>query len=216
MVKLKIIDKLKKKSHKDIALLQDMLIDIVYEVFPEAIFHGGTAIWRCYDGTRFSDDIDVYIKNDQKKLGIFKEKLKQRRTAIKEFKSTGNVVFSKLSLNSTEVRFEASFLKTKGKAIIKQYETIEGNYLNILTFSAEDLIIEKVKTYLSRLLVRDLYDIHHLLNYVEDKNKIKPYLKRLLSRYKKPKDENILETLVFVGAVPKTEQMLIKIKRWAK
>ena len=62
------IDKLKKKMHKDIALLQDIFIDILYEIFPDCVLHGGTAVWRCYNGTRFSEDIDVYIKKDLQKL----------------------------------------------------------------------------------------------------------------------------------------------------
>ena len=217
-MKLKLVDKLKKRMHKDIALLQDLVIDIVYEVFPNAVFHGGTAIWRCYEGTRFSDDVDVYLnRSDLKKIDLFKEKLKQRNLDIKKFKVTNNVIFAKISLNNIEMRFEASFLSIRNKdIIIKPYETIDGNYLNIFTFTAEDLIKEKVNTYLSRHLIRDLYDIYILLSYVENEKEIKNSLKQLLSKYKKPKDEGVLKTIVFIGAVPTTEQMLTVIKKWAR
>ena len=217
-MKLKIIDKLKKQSHKDIALAHDILVDIIYEVFPDAIFHGGTAIWRCYKGSRFSDDIDIYLtKDDSKRIEFFKEKLKQKKVEILKFKSTGNVVYSKLRLNQKEIRFEASFLDIKGKKpIIKPYETIEGNYINVFTFSAEDLIIEKVDTYLSRFLVRDIYDIYILLNQAEEIKKIDSSLKKLISNFKNPVDENILPSLVFIGAVPIVKQMMEYIKRWAK
>jgi len=217
-MELKLLDKLKKKLHKDIALLQDIVIDIAYEVFPDAVLHGGTAIWRCYNGTRFSDDIDMYInKEESKKIDVFKEKLKQRRLNINKFKVTDNVIYAKISFNNVETRFEASFLSIKDKqVIIKPYETIDGNYLNIFTFAAEDLIKEKVNTYLSRQFIRDLYDIYMLLNYVENKQEIRDSLKQLLSKYEKPKDETILNAFVFIGAAPTTQQMLTVIKRWAK
>jgi predicted nucleotidyltransferase component of viral defense system len=217
-MELKIIDKLKKRSHKDLALAHDILIDIIYEVFPNAIFHGGTAVWRCYNGSRFSDDIDVYLKKeDSKKLDLFKEKLKERKIEIIKFKSTGKDIYSKLSLSSVEVRFEASLLDIKGKEpIVRPYETLEGNYINVFTFSPEDLIKEKVDTYLSRYLARDIYDIYILLNAVERPEKIAASLRRLISNYKEPKDEDILSSLVFIGAVPTTKQMLDYIKKWAK
>ncbi|RLE39136.1 hypothetical protein DRJ17_01945 [Candidatus Woesearchaeota archaeon] len=218
MVKLKLLDKLKKKLHKDIALLQDIVVDIIYEVFPNAVFHGGTALWRCYAGSRFSDDLDIYLdKSELKKIDLFKKKLKQRKLNIKKFKITDNVIFAKIAFNNIEVRFEASFLSLKNKHIItKPYETIDGNYINIFTLTAEDLIKEKVTTYLSRRLVRDLYDIYTLLNHVDDKRKISASLKKLISEYKKPKDEEILKTLVFVGAIPSTKHILTTIKKWAK
>jgi predicted nucleotidyltransferase component of viral defense system len=217
-MKLKLADKLKKKIHKDIALLQDMLIDVIYEVFPDAVLHGGTAIWRCYKGARFSDDIDVYLdKNDLRNADLFKARLSQRKLGLRKFKVTENAIYAKIIFNNIEVKFEASFLAKKGRsAIIKPYETIDGNYLNIFTFSAEDLIKEKADAYLSRLLIRDLYDIFVLLGSVENGQEIKDSLKKLLAGYKKPKDESILKTLVFIGAVPSLEQILAAIRKWAR
>ena len=29
------------------------VLDIIYEVFPEAVLCGGTAIWKYYNGTKF-------------------------------------------------------------------------------------------------------------------------------------------------------------------
>jgi len=55
MEKIPLHLKLKRKSHKDIARLQDIVIDVLYKIFPNAILHGGTAIWRCYNGNRFSE-----------------------------------------------------------------------------------------------------------------------------------------------------------------
>ncbi|RLE45671.1 hypothetical protein DRJ22_03850 [Candidatus Woesearchaeota archaeon] len=217
-MKLKIINKLRKKKHKDVALVQDMLINTIYEVFPKAVIHGGTAIWRCYNGTRFSEDIDVYLnKEDSKKIAQFKQKIKQKKFDIKKLKTTENAIYSKIAFNNIEVRFEATFISTKNKEIIvKPYETIEGNYINVFTLTAEELIKEKVEAYMSRHLIRDIYDIHILLNYVEDKSKVRTAIKKLLNNYQKPIDESILNALVFTGAVPTAEQMIKNLRKWAK
>ena len=218
MVKLKLLDKLKKRLHKDIALVQDLVIEITYDVFPNAVFHGGTAIWRCYEGTRFSEDINLYLDKDElNKIDLFKEKLKQRSLSVNKFKVTDNVIYAKIALNNIEMRFEASFLKfNKNKTIIKPYETIEGNYINIFTISPEELIKEKVNAYISRLFIRDLYDIYILLNYADQNRDTKNALRKLLSEFKDPVNEDILTSLVFIGAVPTTKQMLFAIKKWAR
>jgi len=46
--------KLNKRSEREIAYAQDVIVAELYKFFPEAIIHGGTAIWRCYQGNRFS------------------------------------------------------------------------------------------------------------------------------------------------------------------
>lgn len=214
----KLFDKLKKKIHKDIGFVQDMLISIIYDVFPNVILHGGTAIWRCYDGTRFSEDIDVYLdEQETKKLNLFKQKVKQKKMEIKKLKITENTIYSKITFNNIEVRFEASFINTKDKeVIIKPYETIDGNYINVFTLSAEELIKEKVNTYLSRFLIRDIYDIYILLKFVENKNKIKNFIRRLIKNYKSAKDEQLLSALIFIGAVPTIKQIRDSLKKWAK
>ena len=70
--------KLRKKEHKRIAYIQDILVEELYTLFPEAIIHGGTAIWRCYNGNRFSEDVDVYLSRDVERINSFFGLLKQR------------------------------------------------------------------------------------------------------------------------------------------
>ena len=217
-MKLKLINRLKKRSHKDLALLQDIVIDIIYEVFPKSVLHGGTAIWRCYQGTRFSEDINVYFdKYDANNIEHFKKKLKNRKLEVKKFKITDNVIYAKIEMNNIIMKFEASFLDfNSNKIILKKYETIDGNYLNIFTLSAEELIKEKVNAYLSRRFVRDIYDIFILLDFVEEKKEIIASLKKLLSNFKQPIDKDILFSLVFYGSCPTTKQIMREIKKWVK
>ena len=49
-----------RKPQASLAQLQDEALEILYAVCPEAVLHGGTAIWRCYEGKRFSEDLDFY------------------------------------------------------------------------------------------------------------------------------------------------------------
>ena len=47
-----IIYRLRRKSQKELAELQDEVVDVVYTLLDNAVIHGGTAIWRCYGGKK--------------------------------------------------------------------------------------------------------------------------------------------------------------------
>jgi len=205
-----LILRLKKSSHKEIAKAQDIIVQTIYEVFDNAVFHGGTSIWRCYHGNRFSEDIDVYIPRDIKKINEFFDILKRKDLIIERKKINENSLYSTLKFNRTIVRFETIFKKVSGS--LKDYETAEGNFLTVYALTPEEIIIEKVVTYLKRLKIRDLYDIFFLLRYVDDTSKIKDSLKHLLEKFKKPLDEKDLQTLLLEGIVPDTAKMLNYIK----
>src|SRR3989338_11226889 len=98
--------RLKKSLHKKIAVAQDLLIESVYRALPKAVIHGGTAIWRCYGGKRFSEDIDVYIPKELDREENFQslmDSLKSLGFSVNKFKHTGNSIFSKFELSGTEV-----------------------------------------------------------------------------------------------------------------
>ena len=57
------IEKFPSGQRLKIASLQDYIIDLIYDrIQPEALLYGGTAIWRCFGGMRFSEDIDIYME----------------------------------------------------------------------------------------------------------------------------------------------------------
>jgi predicted nucleotidyltransferase component of viral defense system len=203
-----LILKIKKESHKNIATAQDIIIEEIYSVFNDAVLHGGTAIWRCFNGNRFSEDIDVYIPKNINKLNVLFEKLKKRGFIIEKKKISENSLYSSLKLNRTSVKFEALFKKTKGS--LKEYETIESNFITIYTLSPEQLINEKVNAYVNRLKIRDLYDVFFLLRHVKNKKDIN--LKKLINNFKKPSDESDLKILILEGLVPTSEDMMKYIK----
>ena len=209
-----LIARLKKQRHRDIALAHDIVIEVLFNVFDNAVLHGGTAIWRCYHGNRFSEDIDVYIPRDIRKLGLFFDSLEKKGFTIEKKKISENSLFSNLSLNRTIVRFEAIFKKSEG--ILNEYETAEGNLISVYTLSPEELINEKVNTYLKRLKIRDLYDIFFLLREVNNKAEIASKLKALIANFKPPIDKNELNILILEGLVPDTEKMLDYINSYLK
>ena len=159
-MKIPLILKLKKTKHKEIALAQDILIEELYNFFNDAILHGGTAIWRCYGGNRFSEDIDVYLRKELKKINSFFDTLRRKGFSIKKEKISRNSLFSVLEFKKSIIRFEALFKKVKG--VLAEYQTADGNVITVLTLTPETLVIEKINAYLKRRKIRDLYDVFYL------------------------------------------------------
>jgi predicted nucleotidyltransferase component of viral defense system len=217
MVVLPLHHKLKKKIHRTIALAQDILIMKMYEKFPNAVIHGGTAIWRCYGSNRFSEDVDVYLQpkdKNKKTLEDFFDNLKALGFLIGKFKLTNNTLFSKLSYENVEIRFEAAFKDIK--PIVKPFELTDGTFMNVLTLSAEDLILEKIFAYRKRKKVRDVYDISFLLKFVNNRKKIEKKLKEFLETFEKPVDEKELSALIISGVAPSTKTILEEIASWVR
>jgi len=213
--------RLRKSLHKKIAAAQDLLVESIYRVFPKVVIHGGTAIWRCYGGKRFSEDVDVYITKDMDKESNFQELLNLLKSlgfSVIKFKHTGNSIFSKFSLMGTEVRFEAVF-KTVSNSMVKPFELSDGTFMNVYTLSAEDILAEKISVYKDRGKVKDMYDIWFLLNLVEDRKKVLKNFKSLKdaeSFLRKPDDYKTLKALIILGAVPSVEDMIGGIRSWVK
>ena len=211
MPTIPLILRLKKQAHKDIAKAQDLIVESIYEIFDKAVLHGGTAVWRCYSGNRFSEDIDAYIPRNLEKINLFFENLEKKGFVIEKKKIGECSLYSGLKLNRTFVRFEALFKNVKGE--LKEYETIDGNLISVYTLLPEELIKEKINAYLARLKVRDIYDVFFLLKYVKDKDKIKKELGKLILNFKNPIDEKELKVLITEGVIPNAEEIVRYIKR---
>ncbi|MBS3080219.1 nucleotidyl transferase AbiEii/AbiGii toxin family protein [Candidatus Pacearchaeota archaeon] len=204
--------KLKKESHKQIAKAQDIIVETLYETFNNATMHGGTAIWRCYQGNRFSEDIDVYLSRKLDKINIFFSSLEKKGFKLEKKKISNNSIYSKLYLDRTSTRFEALFRNVK--SVLKEYETGEGNYITVYTLSPEDFLLEKINTYLKRRKIRDLYDIFFLLRLIKPSDKIRNEIKKFINNYEKPIDEKELKTIIITGLVPDTDKMVQYIKNF--
>ena len=213
MAKIPLILKLKKQMYKDIARAQDIVIKEIYSSFERPIFHGGTAIWRCYGGNRVSEDIDVFLPKDAKKINAVFESLEKNGFVIKKKKISENSLYSNLELNRVAVRFEALFKKPLPKGVLKEYETADGNLITVYTLAPEDFVKERVETYLKTLKIRDLYDIFFLLRHVREKREVSMELEKLVKNFKKPVDEKELKVLLIEGIVPSSEEMIDYTRR---
>ncbi len=206
--------RLRRKRHRDIAAAQDLIVGELYRASRDAVIHGGTAIWRCYGGNRFSEDIDVYMPKDKKALEKFFQGLKKSGLVLKKKKMGDSSLYSRIGSGGAIVRFEALFKSVGG--VLGHYETADGNYLPVYTLTPEQLIGEKVSAYLKRRKIRDLYDIFFLLKQVKEPGEVSEPLERLLGQFKNPVDEKELRVLIIEGLVPDVEKMLEYIRRWAK
>jgi len=209
-----LILRLKKKGHKELAKAEDIIVEELYKFFSTAVLHGGTSIWRCYNGNRFSEDIDVYIERDIPKIDALFEALKKTGFSIQKKKIGEKSLFSTLQFNRQIVRFEAIFKKVVG--FLAEYETVEGNFITVYTLTAEELIKEKIDAYLKRFKVRDLYDIFFLVRHVKDKDKILGGLRKLLKNFREPIDKTELKVLIIERLVPSTDKIIDYIEHYIK
>src|SRR5712691_1990701 len=203
MLRVPLAERLKGRLQKAVALAQDLVVMAVYETYSDAVLHGGTAIWRCYHGNRFSEDVDLYLPSayGAEKLFELSGRLERRGFMTAKLKTTKNSVFAKFTLQEAVVSVEGA-RRSVSKTVIRRYETFDGAFMAVNTLTVEGLISEKVSAYLSRRKVRDLYDVFHLVNYVEEKEKARESVAELLLAAQEPVDEKVLKALLLSGSVP--------------
>jgi predicted nucleotidyltransferase component of viral defense system len=207
-------NRLKRRLHVDIGRLQDEVVGIAYAIEGRAVLHGGTAIWRCFSGNRFSEDIDIYAPRASKLAEKLGGVLESRGLALAKMKMTENLLFAKITDGNAEVRLEANLTGAKIKPEARRYSMMNGGQMDVFCPSLPELMNEKIRAYQSRRFVRDLYDIYHLAHQLgDDSRKVAPNLRAFLDGFKKPADEANLPALVYFGAVPSIDQMLLSLRR---
>lgn len=206
---------LKRRYELETAQLEDDTISVLTNITDKMAMHGGTAIWRCYNGKRFSTDIDVYIWDQS-----FKEKFigAARRIGIdvSKFREKG-VTFINVRKNNTEIKVEPR--NVEKISLLMPYERIDGSKINIQVLSPEDLILEKIDAYNDRRAYKDLYDITILLNNIKEPSKITKALKEFSKDIPTPEEsvQSLTEfkATVYAGIIPTYEKMAVFIKRWS-
>ncbi len=211
-------NRLQMRSQRDVALFEDVLIRILYELDNTVEIHGGTAIWRCYGGRRFSKDIDVYIASNEKwaliKDGI-KATAERYGAKVLKLKDTGNLIFIELLLGDIYSEIDVNYKKYYDSPVLKQYETLEGTFYDVLTLPPEILISEKIDAYTDRHYLTDLYDLKVLIDGM-DQAKANQELKGFIKSIKPPKDirqeEERLKGLIYEGPVPSFKSLVDYIR----
>ncbi len=205
---------LKRRNELETAQLEDDVMNVLANITDKMALHGGTAIWRCYGGKRFSTDIDLYVWAEDFREKFIKgiEKIGVEATKFRE-KGVTSIHVRK---NDREIKVESR--DAEKASILMPYERIDGSKVNVLVLSPEDLIKEKIDAYSDRRAYKDLYDITLLLNHVGEPRKIKKELSAFAGSILKP-DENVqsyseFKATVYAGVVPSYNEMSDFIKRW--
>lgn len=205
---------LKRRAELETAQLEDDVVGILSGITDRMALHGGTAVWRCYNGKRFYTDVDVYIWDKG-----FKEKFINAAASIgietTKFREK-SVTFIHVRKNGTEIKIEPRNMERS--AILMPYSRVDGSKLNILTLSPEDLILEKVAAYSDRRAYKDLYDITVLLNSVKEPGRVRDALSKFTNGMEVP-DEDVqsyseFKAVIYAGAVPTYQRMAEFIRRW--
>lgn len=211
-----LLNRIKKRAHRDIALIEDVLIKVIYEIDNTAEIHGGTVIWRCFGGRRFSKDIDVYLRSNgeldelQAKVSSAAERY---GASVTRFKDTGNLVFAKFLIGGISSEIDLNYKRYYKEPITKNYENADGTFYDILIPSPEALLIEKIEAYNDRISITDLYDIRILADFVE-MQEVRHQLRSFLSSMKAvgKEEERRLEDLIYEGPIPSYDSLVDHIK----
>jgi predicted nucleotidyltransferase component of viral defense system len=205
--------RLKRDTHRKMALAQDIIVEEVYRAFPVAVLHGGTAIWRCFQGKRFSEDLDFYLPKDEVLINQVFDDLAKKGFIVKKKKVGENSLYSELEINRVSVRLEAVFAKMAG--ILSDYETVDGNFMSIYSLSREGFLQEKTIAYMGRKKIRDLWDIYFLLHGPVSLRECEKQLKAFIDSYTPPIDEADLKTIITEGITPTSKELFTYIRsRW--
>ncbi len=195
-----------------LAELQDEVIDIIYNrVEPDAILYGGTAIWRCYGGSRFSEDIDIYLSNAG--LSTFIRSLpKYGLRLLSRDKELPSII--KVAKGEASLLLETK--EERSESMIRQYVRVDGSSITISVFTPTEMLISKIEAYEGRRFIRDIYDIFILTRFLDKSDHVvASSLSSFLAKSKPPVDEDVLKSLIYTGKSDlRYSDMLDYIKRW--
>ncbi len=195
-----------------IAELQDYLIDIIYDrIQPDALLYGDTAIWRCFGGMRFSEDIDIYM-NDVSFVKLLNALAKYGLKLVWQDPEYRYRI--RIARNETEILLESKpgFAENE----IRTYFRTDGTMKTISVFSPTELLVRKIEAYHGRKYIRDIYDIFILTKWLDKLDYlVKTSISKFLWDISKPLDENVLGSLLYSGNKNINFASMIEyIKRW--
>ena len=211
-MKLPIANQLKKRAQVEVAYLQDEIMDIMYSISDDLILHGGTAIWRCYAGKRFSEDLDFHSRSFPDKNSLFRSTIESHGLIMLKTMDTGNVIFSNVRSNSATVKVEINHVSEVAGTQL-DYQLADGSTMEILSLTPDQFIREKILAYTDRRYIRDLCDIYHLVNYAGLLGSTKQELTEFMADLAPPIDEQVLKTLVYSGLPPSMDNLKRGIMR---
>lgn len=208
------------------AIVEDEIVDLLLKHYQNFVMHGGTAVWRCYGGNRFSRNIDFYNNLNYSQESTFQKHIHklliENGYPIREEKynnktKTLHIIFKG---TSTTGKLDITFANAKG--IATEYQRVDGAKRIIHALSPEDILNEKIDAYSNKYVnreheIQDLYDMILLKDKIgiPAKNTIKKLYEFLkFIRDNPPKDEKILRQLILNGVAPDFNSMIKLLERW--
>ncbi len=211
-------EELNTTEQRKMAMLQDIGIDIIDKAIKNYVLHGGTAIWRCYGGDRFSYDLDFYFDE-----GSICQKVvnKAKPYRIRVECNDKKKIYAKLYGYNTHIGIQANRKKARG--ITGTFLKYNGSAITVLVLSPTGIFTEKITAYNDRLESKDLYDLYVLARgdanggYVIEKARVKEKLNSLLASFRKPVDKwEDLETMLLHGRPPKLNEVISYLSSWVE
>lgn len=213
------------------AKLEDMLIEILYSRYTHLVFHGGTAIWRCYSGNRFSRDLDFYMeaKTSAKKMQEYRavsKFLQDNGLTVKEkgYNKSNDTMHFVVESAGIKMKVDINFKYKKGTHA--DYSKIDGSKIVVLSLSPAEILEEKITAYKDKLNndsgfkhpeAHDLYDMWYLVSLIKkaDPKTVKK-MRGLVGEIenKPPSDISSLDHMVITGLPPSFELMVKRLKEW--
>lgn len=168
-------------GHAQTLYLQDIVLGTVgRETADELVFKGGTALLKCYQLDRFSEDLDFTAREG----GDVRDVVKKAERDLENYGATVEEVTVDASGQSTSARFgiqgplytgdrrslcfvrveanhESTVLRVQTRRYTPPFTDLPSVELAVL--AEEEILAEKIRALMTRREPRDLYDIYHLV-----------------------------------------------------
>lgn len=218
------------KAKEEKAKFEDVLTELLYSKYKTLVFHGGTAIWRCYNGNRFSRDIDLYYNargvSAKECYKEFTDFFEGKKFTIKS-KSYNNNTKTMQFLVEAVIKMKVDINLNYRFGIPEEYSRVDGSKIIVLALTPLKLLNEKINAYKDKISnfnafrqpeVQDLYDIYYLTTIIKRDAKTADRLTNLLQSINGNPPPNIrsLQSLILFGIAPTFEFMMKSIRAWIK
>jgi len=228
---------IKNQGFAELDYFQNILLFMIYgQVGNEIIFKGGTALYKCFNLDRFSEDLDFSIRGEinldfiERGLKDFKieyeREEKNQKNSKKIILRIKGPLYNGTKNSLCRLVLDFSFReKIEKKPILKTIGRFleEVPSFQVVVMNLEEIFSEKVRTIMVREKARDLYDLNFLLNLgiksdVEMINKKLEYYslkynkKAFLKKVKEMKNIWEIEMRNLVDIVPKFDKVLKNIQ----
>ena len=179
-----------------LAEFQDYVLEIIYNrIEPAALLYGGTAVWRCYGGQRFSEGIDIHLRNESLEKLIASLPKYGVRLLWRDVDYPSRI---RIGNNETSLLLESK--EGYAESVVRQYFRVDGSPMTVSVLSPTELLIKKIEAYNGRRFIRDIYDMFILTRYLDPSDyTVISRLSTFLKSVAKPDDEAILSSLIYSG-----------------